>query len=156
MRLWHKSLIKVLPRQQLIAQWRECCAIAKNMSKSGTPNHILVNRILDYPLEHFITYTELVINELLKRNYKVSNKSISAFYDNINKIYDNYFERTDKNIKFEDIFSDHDDILKIWHNKRYFIQCFHNLEEKFDCGGIDINEWAKVLNTYMFEINKIK
>ena len=98
MRLWHKSLIKVLPRQQLIAQWRECCAIAKNMSKSGTPNHILVNRILDYPLEHFITYTELVINELLKRNYKVSNKSISAFYDNINKIYDNYFERTDKNI----------------------------------------------------------
>lgn len=154
MRLWHKNLIKVLPRQQLIAQWRECCAIAKNMSKSGTPNHILVNRILDYPLEHFITYTELVINELLKRNYKVSNKSVSAFYDNIDKIYDNYFERTDKNIKFEDIFSDHDG--KSWHNKKYLIQCLYNLQEKFDCGGIDINEWTKIANTYTLIVDKFK
>lgn len=154
MRLWHKNLIKVLPRQQLIAQWREYCAIAKNMSKSGTPNHILVNRILDYPLEHFVTYTELVINELLKRNYKVSNKSISAFYDNIDKIYDNYFERTDKNIKFEDIFSDHDG--KSWHNKKYLIQCLYNLQEKFDCGGIDINEWTKISNTCTLIVDKFK
>lgn len=154
MRLWHKNLIKVLPRQQLIAQWRECCAIAKNMSKSGTPNHILVNRILDYPLEHFVIYTELIINELLKRNYKVSNKSVSAFYDNIDKIYDNYFERTDKSIKFEDIFSDHDG--KSWHNKRYFMQCLYNLQEKFDCGGIDINEWAKITNTCTLIVDKFK
>ena len=156
MRLWHKNLIKVLPRQQLIAQWRECCAIAKNMSESGTPNHILVYRILDYPLEHFVTYTELVINELLSRNYNVSNKSVSAFYDNIDKIYDNYFERTGKSVKFEDIFSDHDDISKIWHNKRYFIQCFYNLQEKFDCGGIDINEWSKITNKYTLLVDKIK
>lgn len=43
MRLWHKELIPYLPRQQLIAQWRECCAIASNLASKGTPNHLLVN-----------------------------------------------------------------------------------------------------------------
>ena len=33
MRLWHKDLITVLPRQQLIGQWRECCSIAKKLAK---------------------------------------------------------------------------------------------------------------------------
>ena len=47
MRLWHKDLIPVLPRQQLIGQWRECCLIAKQISEKGTPNHILVNKIMD-------------------------------------------------------------------------------------------------------------
>ena len=39
MRLWHKDLIDVLPRQQLISQWREICCIAKNIAEKGTPNH---------------------------------------------------------------------------------------------------------------------
>ena len=56
MRLWHKELIDVLPRQQLLGQWRECCCIALNLSKSGTPNHILVNKILDYPIDEFFEY----------------------------------------------------------------------------------------------------
>ena len=46
MRLWHKDLIPALPRKQLLAQWRECCAIASNIAKKGTPNHILVNKVL--------------------------------------------------------------------------------------------------------------
>lgn len=50
MRLWHKDLIDVLPRQQLIAQWRECCCIAKNIADNGYPNHILVNKIMDFGL----------------------------------------------------------------------------------------------------------
>lgn len=28
MRIWHKDLIPVLPREQLVAQWKECSAIA--------------------------------------------------------------------------------------------------------------------------------
>lgn len=35
MRLWHKDLIHYLPRQQLIAQWRECCAIAVGFLKKN-------------------------------------------------------------------------------------------------------------------------
>ena len=38
MRLWHRDLIHYLPRQQLIAQWRECYAIASNIANKGTIN----------------------------------------------------------------------------------------------------------------------
>lgn len=48
MGLWHKDLIEKLPREQLVAQWRECSAIAGNLITKGTPNHILVNKILNY------------------------------------------------------------------------------------------------------------
>ena len=56
MRLWHKSLIEVLPRQQLLGQWRELSAIASNINKKGTPNHILVNKIMDYPNNDIVSY----------------------------------------------------------------------------------------------------
>ena len=54
MRLWHKDLIKALPQQHIVAQWRELSAIAGAIQKSGTPNHILVNFVLDYDYDHFI------------------------------------------------------------------------------------------------------
>ena len=50
MRLWHKDLIPYLPRQQLLGQWRECCCIAKSIHDKGSPNHLLVNKII-YLLE---------------------------------------------------------------------------------------------------------
>ena len=46
MRLWHKDLISVLPREQLVAQWRELSAIAGNIQIKNTPNHILVNKVI--------------------------------------------------------------------------------------------------------------
>ena len=60
MRLWHKDMISILPREQLVAQWRELSAIAGNIQTKGTPNHILVNKIMDYPLNHFVTYAAAV------------------------------------------------------------------------------------------------
>ena len=70
MRLWHKDLIEVLPRQQLVAQWRECCCIAKNLAENGTPNHILVNRILEYTSEHFTEYCLSIHKEMIRRGYR--------------------------------------------------------------------------------------
>ena len=49
MRLWHKDLIGVLPQKQLVSQWRECCAIVRNIAVNGSPNHIPVNKVMDYP-----------------------------------------------------------------------------------------------------------
>ena len=70
MRLWHKSLISALPREQLVAQWRELSAIAGNLNTKGTPNHILVNKVLDYPREHFISYAFYVRQEMARRGYR--------------------------------------------------------------------------------------
>lgn len=35
MRLWHQDIIELLPRQQLLGQHRECCALRGN---GCTPN----------------------------------------------------------------------------------------------------------------------
>lgn len=127
MRLWHKDLIHVLPRQQLLSQWRECCCIARNIAINGTPNHILVNKVLEYPLTHFYQYTKLVEEEMNARGYKCDFSKFDKYMSE--------FKNSD--IAVEELFY-------FWHNRRYYVQCYHNLEEKYDCGGISIDEWVKV------------
>ena len=130
MRIWHKSFISVLPREQLVAQWRELSAIAGNIIDKGNPNHILVNKVMNYPFDHFISYAYYVRKEMTNRGYKTMNK----VWDKIVSISD-----SDYNIlSLEEIFPN-------WHNDRYFIQCFYNLEEKYDCGGINKEDWDKIM-----------
>lgn len=141
MRLWHKDLIDVLPTKQLLSQWRECCCIAKNISAKGTPNHLLVNKILDYSISHFIKYTDLVVSEMKRRGYKVQEEK---FY---NYLFPNGFPigYDIEKIKAEANLIMRDELYFSWHTNRYRDQCFYNLSEKFDCGGIPANEW------YIFE-----
>lgn len=130
MRLWHKDLIDSLPRKQLLGQWRECCAIIKNIKEKGTPNHLLVNKIMDYDLKHFYTYGLYVFIETEHRDYKC----------NLRK-FDQYF-------KGGKIVKTFDELFDGWHNERYLDQCFYNLQEKFDCGGMSEEEWEKVSRKY--------
>lgn len=129
MRLWHKDLIPVLPRQQLLGQWRECCCIAKSISEKGTPNHILVNKIMDYPIEHFNTYTWEIYREMRWRGYRC---------DWIR------FEKWRPNNCVMDITN----TFSGWHNDRYLNQCLCNLQEKYDCGGIQEEEWLVIANKF--------
>lgn len=131
MRLWHKDLVRVLPRQQLLGQWRECCAIAKNIADNGTPNHILVNKVMDYPLSHLDIYSVVVYDEMKKRGYRPDIGRFTTNYDKCSGICD------EKWVAFEDIYPD-------WHNERYLTQCYYNLQEKYDCGGITEEEWEKI------------
>lgn len=130
MRLWHKDLITVLPRKQLISQWRECCAIARNIAVNGTPNHLLVNKVMEYPIEHFCTYTDMVISVMLGRGYTVNQGNFWKWFD----------EEPYKlcNVPDYKVFAD-------WHNERYLKQCAYNLQEKYDCDGISNEEWLKIL-----------
>jgi len=73
MRLWHKDFISVLPREQLTGLWRELSAIARAIQKKGTPNHILVNFVLDYDYDNFISYAAEVRKEMTKRGYRTMN-----------------------------------------------------------------------------------
>lgn len=130
MRLWHKDLIDSLPRKQLLGQWRECCVIIKNIKEKGTPNHLLVNKIMDYDLKHFYTYGLYVFIETEHRDYKC----------NLRK-FDQYF-------KGGKIVKTFDELFDGWHNERYLDQCFYNLQEKFDCGGMSEEEWEKVSKKY--------
>lgn len=131
MRLWHKELIHVLPRQQLVSQWRECCCIARSISITNEPNHILVNKIMDYPLEHFWNYTKLVYDEMVKRGFEVN---FNRFWKWV-KPARSFWLIDD--VPFDDIFYN-------WHDDRYYWQCYYNLEEKYDCGGIPEDEWVRL------------
>lgn len=131
MRLWHKDLIPVLPDKQLIGQWRECCAIASNIANKGTPNHILVNKIMDYPLEHFHMYGFLICVEMQNRGFKPDFEKFDKYF-----LFGGY-----NSIPYNFLFND-------WHNRRYLLQCIYNLQEKYDCDGISDEEWSKLLKYF--------
>ena len=137
MRLWHKDLIPVLPRKQLLSQWRECCCIARNVAVNGTPNHLLVNKIMDYPKWHFMQYSIEVCKECEKHGYKIDR---SRFF----KWFDQWHDGTVKGC------CSHGAMFHDWHNDRYLIQCYYNLQEKYECGGISFEEWEKIEN-YMIK-----
>lgn len=141
MRLWHKDLIPVLPDKQLLGQWRECCAIAKNIAEKGSPNHILVNKIMDYPLYHFYNYGVIVACEIDRRGFKCD------FYNKFSHYFTFPYEtkRIDKSLIFAN-----------WHNDRYMTQCYMNLQEKYDCGGIKAEDYDKICEFYWNYIIKAK
>ena len=141
MRLWHKDLLPFLPRQQLLSELRECVAISKDIHDKGTTNHILINKIMNYPLEHFQMYCDDVISEMDSRGYNVSDKTKDKL-----SVYLSY----DCSMPFQD----EKDILirnnmfSEWHNDRYLKQCLMNLQEKYDCGGVTKDEWDLIEITF--------
>lgn len=141
MRLWHKDLIPVLPRQQLLGQWRECCAIMANIQTKGTPNHILVNKVMDYEAEEFMTYIDLVSNEMTKRGYRCNKTKFDKYREELT-LCCNWFLHP--SVLFEG-----------WHNDRYLTQCYYNLQEKYDCGGITEDEWQKIDARYKELMNYV-
>lgn len=139
MRLWHKDLIDVLPRQQLLGQWRECCLIAKSIAENGTPNHLLVNRVMKYPPADFYSYAKWIEAEMKYRGYKCDFNKFEKWYDKIVK---------GKNADFYK-WKRKEDIFTYWHNEKYLKQCFYNLQEKYDCGGITEDEWQDIYEGIM-------
>lgn len=133
MRLWHKQLITVLPDKQLLGQWRECCSIAANIKRLGTPNHILVNRVMNYKLSHFYKYCLYVADEMYCRNMKLSQQAKEKI-----------LAITDQDIRMGSEFIGFDELFSGWHDDRYLKQCYYNLQEKYDCGGINETDWQKI------------
>lgn len=130
MRLWHKDLIPALPREQLIAQWRELSAIAGAIEKKGTPNHILVNFILDYDFDHFISYAAAVREEMTSRGYRTMN----SVWDKITSLKPSWNRLPPEQIYSEKM------------NDEYLQICFWNLYEKYLCKGITEENFQKINN----------
>lgn len=126
-------MIKVLPRQQLLGQWRELKLITKQWIEDGKVNHILVNKVHNYSYNHLCLYAILIYNEMCRRNYQ---PNIEVLYYITSKMNNLYFD-----IDIKDIFKD-------WHNEEYLEICYFNLKEKYICGGISYIEWRKIANIY--------
>ena len=134
MRLWHKDLIKVLPQAHLVAQWRELSAIAGAIEKNGTPNHVLVNFVLDYDYDNFISYAYYIRQEMTSRGIR----TMSTVWDKI------------VNLKPEWTLLPLEKIYEQKMDNLYLKICYYNLYEKYLCGMFDniepINEVVKHIN----------
>lgn len=132
MRLWHKDFIHVLPKEQLTGLWRELSAIAGAIQKKGTPNHILVNFVLNYPFDHFISYAAEVREEMTRRGYRTMN----SVWDKITSLKPDW-----KQLPHNEIYSE-----KM--NDIYLTICYYNLYEKYLCGGIDGFDFGEIMRLY--------
>ena len=131
MRLWHIGLIPVLPREQLVAQWREVSAIAGAIQQKGTPNHILVNFVLDYDFSHLISYAWYLRGEMTKRGYRTMN----SVWDKIMTL-----KKDDGDLRLIPV----ECVYAGKMNGEYLKICYYNLYEKYLCGGIKEEDWKKI------------
>lgn len=135
MRLWHTNLLPVLPNLMIQSQWRELIAIKRKIDKCGTPQHRLVNKVLDYSIEEFKAYTLLIFKEYCNRGFNPNKKLL------------------DELLTWEcNLFGSIDSYLIGWHNDRYMSQCLYNLQEKADCGIVTQLEWQEILKQFGFFI----
>lgn len=107
MRLWHIDIIHRLPRQQLIGQHREACALRGN---GWGKKHSTVDYVFKHPYSMLYNYHESVMIEMMERGYKVNEKwediryrGEFVGYDNsdftLNVKSDNYVEHDDNYMK---------------------------------------------------------
>jgi len=66
MRLWHEKLIPQLPRQQLLGQHRECCALR---GLGWKKKHATVDYVFEYSPYKLYQYHMLVIEDMQRRGY---------------------------------------------------------------------------------------
>ncbi|MFC3929078.1 TIGR02328 family protein [Streptococcus caprae] len=121
MRLWHQDLISILPRQQLLAQHRECAALRGN---GWGKTHATVNYVFSYSPYRLYQYHVLVMDEMKRRGYKPDEVWYDASYRG--KIAEPYPQ-------FE-ILSD-DSPLYPEHTRQYLTECLYNLKKK----GIELD-----------------
>lgn len=129
MRLWHYKLLPCLDDFHIVAQWRELLAIKGAIDKNGTPNHRLVNKVLDFSILEFKQYTFKVAEEMQRRNIRFM---ASRLGEVMVWECDHFAKRNTKTL------------YEGWHNHRYLTQCYYNLEEKHDCGIISDDAWKKI------------
>jgi uncharacterized protein (TIGR02328 family) len=67
MRLWHYKLISLLPRQQLLGQHRECCALRGN---GWGRKHATVDYVFRHSPDALVAYHTQVLQEMKRRGYK--------------------------------------------------------------------------------------
>lgn len=120
MRLWHTDLISVLPRQQMLGQWRELNSIYKNQNK-----HILINFVYDKPKVDLSNYSARVMREMENRCYNIDHTNFHRYF----KPEDIVYMQKPFSEKMDD---------------KYLTECYFNLMEKHDCGGITDEEWQKI------------
>lgn len=127
MRLGHQELIKILPRQQLLGQHRECCALR---GKGWNKKHSTVDYVFDYDITRLYDYHMLIMQEMERREYKPNEKWKKFAYRGKQlgcdlNLTSTLFEESKDCYKFE--FGKY---IYPEHNYEYLQECLENLASK--------------------------
>lgn len=136
MRLWHYKLLPYLPDAQFKGQLRELVAIMHDWRDKGKTNHLLINRVMDYPKEELVCYFALYYGQYQKRY----GKSVRA------NVFGEFFQFT------QDEYKTTGNLFEGWHDNGYLRVCMANLMEKHFYGigasRITDDEWKRLLDGY--------
>ena len=116
MRLWHEKIIHLLPKNQLLGQHRECCALR---GKGWKKKHKTVDYVFSYSPYLLFRYHLLVMDEMEKRGYNVSGEWKDKNYRG--KIAEKYIDLEEEIIE---------DTIYKEHNIEYLDECIENLRNK--------------------------
>ena len=138
MRLWHYQLLPYLPDAQFKGQLRELVAILHDWQSKGQTNHILINRVMDYPRGDLYAYFLDYIGEHRRRYGLRDFQCFAEFSD--------FFQGAVNPTKLPQSPFDG------WHNQEYLRVCMANLYEKHVFGRgksrITDDEWRRLLEGY--------
>ena len=137
MRLWHQKLIPYLPRQQLLGQHRECCALR---GKGWGKKHSVVDYVFTYSPDELVAYHYLIMGEMQSRGYNPDKTWLNpnwrgstlgmaegwSYQETVDIIYSAAYDG-------EMIYDEH--------NNTYLRECIDNLRGK----GIDVSEMENLL-----------
>ena len=136
MRLWSWQLLPYLSDLQFKGQLREITAIMRDWRDRGKTNHLLINRVMEYPKADLYRYFCEYEAEYFKRYGRTLDRYSSEFGR-----FANWSVDTKNNTIFEG-----------WHNKEYLRVCVCNLYEKYRFGvgksKITQTEWDRILQGY--------
>ena len=118
MRLWHQYLIEYLPDKQLLGQHRELCALR---GLGFGKKHRIVNYVFDYPYYCLYKFHLIVIDEMVRRNFKVDELWFDSRYRGKKIGYDNS-TFTKKILVNTIIYKEH--------SIEYLVECLKNLNNK--------------------------
>ena len=136
MRLWSWQLLPYLSDLQFKGQLREITAIMRDWRDRGKTNHLLINRVMEYPKADLYRYFCEYEAEYFKRYGRTLDRYSSEFGR-----FANWSVDTKNNTIFEG-----------WHNKEYLRICMSNLAEKHFYGigksRITDEEWETLCRGY--------
>lgn len=124
MRLWHEKLLTLLPRQQLLGQHRECCALRGN--SWGKP-HSVVNYVFRYSRERLWAYHMRVMYEMQRRGYNPDSCWLDPGYRG--KLAPRF---EPDSIEIQRLKDEENGVSLVYpeHNEEYLKECLTNLRSK--------------------------
>ena len=116
MRLWHEQIIHLLPKNQLLGQHRECCALRGN---GWNKKHKTVDYVFTYSPYNLFIYHSKIMDEMEKRGYRISREWRDKNYRG--QKAESYSNLEETNISTP-IYKEH--------NNEYLVECIENLATK--------------------------